>query len=53
MYQGMDIFWAQPMEHLGDVGQMKACFSPFGDIVNLDLIGSRFAPNMQLAHKLF
>jgi hypothetical protein len=29
-------FWPHPMELLGDVGQMEACFSLFGDNVNLD-----------------
>ena len=28
-------FWAQPLEQLGEVGQMEACFGPFGDTVNL------------------
>jgi hypothetical protein len=28
------LFWAYPMELLGNVGQMEACFSPFGDCVN-------------------
>jgi len=28
-------FWAQPLEQLGEVGQMEACFDPFGDTVNL------------------
>jgi hypothetical protein len=27
--------WAYPMELLGDVGQPKARFGPFGDNVNL------------------
>jgi hypothetical protein len=27
-------FWPQQMELLGDVGQMEACLSLFGDIVN-------------------
>jgi hypothetical protein len=26
------------MVHLGDVGQVEACFGPFGDSVNLDTI---------------
>jgi hypothetical protein len=30
--------WAQPMVHLRDVGQVEACFGPFGDSVNLDTI---------------
>jgi hypothetical protein len=30
-------FWPQPMELLGDIGQMKAHFSLFGDNVNLDV----------------
>jgi hypothetical protein len=29
-------FWPHPMELLGDVGQMEACYSLFGDNVNLD-----------------
>jgi hypothetical protein len=29
-------FWAQPLEVLGDVGQMEARFSLFGDNVNLN-----------------
>jgi hypothetical protein len=28
-------FWALLMELLGDVGQVEACFSTFGDSVNL------------------
>jgi hypothetical protein len=27
--------WAHPMVLLGDVGQVEACFGPFGDSVNL------------------
>jgi hypothetical protein len=30
-------FWAQPMELLGDVGQLEARFSPLGDGVNLGI----------------
>jgi hypothetical protein len=33
--QAWKSFWAHPMVHLGDVGQGKACFGPFGDSVNL------------------
>jgi hypothetical protein len=33
---GMETFWACRMELLGNVGQMEARFSPFGDCVNLD-----------------
>jgi hypothetical protein len=29
-------FWSHPMELLGDVGQMEARFSLFGDNVNQD-----------------
>jgi hypothetical protein len=28
--------WVQPMVHLGDMGQVEACFGPFEDSVNLD-----------------
>jgi hypothetical protein len=28
-------FWAHPRELLGDMGQVKARFGPFGDNVNL------------------
>jgi hypothetical protein len=28
-------FWAHLVDLLGDVGQVKACFSPLGDAVNL------------------
>jgi hypothetical protein len=27
-------FWPHPMDMVGDVGQMKAHFSPFGNSVN-------------------
>jgi hypothetical protein len=30
-------FSPHPMELLGDMGQMEACFSLFGDNVNLDM----------------
>jgi hypothetical protein len=36
MQQAWKSFWAQPVEVLGDVGQMKAHFSLFGDSINLD-----------------
>jgi hypothetical protein len=29
-------FWVYPMELFGNMGQMEARFSPFGDYVNLD-----------------
>jgi hypothetical protein len=29
-------FWAHPMELLGDIGEIEAHFSMFGDSVNLD-----------------
>jgi hypothetical protein len=29
-------FWVYPMELLGNMGQMEACFGPFGNCVNLD-----------------
>jgi hypothetical protein len=29
-------FWAHPMELLGDLGQIEACFGSFGDSANLD-----------------
>jgi hypothetical protein len=32
---GVEIFWAHPMVHLGDVGKVEARFGPFGDSVNL------------------
>jgi hypothetical protein len=28
-------FWAHSMVLLGDVGQVEACFGPFGESVNL------------------
>jgi hypothetical protein len=28
---GMEIFWPHVMDPLGDVGEMKAHFGPFGD----------------------
>jgi hypothetical protein len=31
----MEIILAHPMELLGDIGQVEACFGPFGDSVNL------------------
>ena len=31
------IIGVHPMELLGDVGQIEACFGPFGDSVNLNL----------------
>jgi hypothetical protein len=30
------LFWAHLMEPLGDLGQIEACFSLFGDSANLD-----------------
>ena len=33
------------------MGQVEACFSPFGDSVSLSKIGARFAPNAPLDHK--
>jgi hypothetical protein len=30
------LFWAYPMEVQGNVGQMEACFSPFGGSIILD-----------------
>jgi hypothetical protein len=36
------------MDLLGGVGQMKACFGPFGDSVNKHAIkGAWFAPNVK------
>jgi hypothetical protein len=32
---GIKIILTHPMVILGDVGQVKACFGPFGDSVNL------------------
>jgi hypothetical protein len=32
---GSEIILTHPMVLLGDVGQVEACFSPFGDSVNL------------------
>jgi hypothetical protein len=29
-------FWVHSMELLGDVGQVKAHFGPYGDNINLD-----------------
>jgi hypothetical protein len=40
-------FWPHPMELLGDIGQIEACFDLFGDNVNLDPRGALFALNMQ------
>ena len=33
---GSKSFWTHTMVLLRDVGQVEACFSPFGDSVNLD-----------------
>jgi hypothetical protein len=33
---GIEIFLANPMDLLGNVGQTEARFGPFGDSVNLD-----------------
>jgi hypothetical protein len=41
----MEFFWSHPMDPLGDVGEMKARFGPFGDSGSLH--GARLAPNMQ------
>jgi hypothetical protein len=32
---GLEIILGTPIVLLGDVGQVKACFGPFGDSVNL------------------
>jgi hypothetical protein len=32
---GMEIILTHPMVLLGDMGQVKACFGPLGDSVNL------------------
>jgi hypothetical protein len=32
---GLEIILAHPMVILGDVGQVEACFDPFGESVNL------------------
>jgi hypothetical protein len=34
--QAWKSFWAHPMELLGDIGQLDARFSLFGDSVTLD-----------------
>jgi hypothetical protein len=35
------------MEHLGDVGQVEACFDPFGDSVSL---GARYVHGLGLTY---
>jgi hypothetical protein len=32
----LKLFWTHPMELLGHMAQMEACFGPFGDSANLD-----------------
>jgi hypothetical protein len=44
--QARKSFWAHPMELLGDMGQVKARFGPFGDSVNLDVICARIGTNI-------
>jgi hypothetical protein len=40
-------FWAQPMDLLVDVVEMKGHFAPFRDSVNLRcMIGAQFVPNI-------
>jgi hypothetical protein len=34
--QAQKLFWAHPMELVGDVGQVEAGFNLFGDSVNLN-----------------
>jgi hypothetical protein len=48
---GLKSFWTHPMVHQGDMGQAKAHFDPFGDILIWCKIGARFSTNVPLAWK--
>jgi hypothetical protein len=37
--QAQKLFWMHTMEPLGDVGQVKSCFGPFEDCVNISPFG--------------
>jgi hypothetical protein len=48
---GLEIIWTDSMVLLGDVAQVEARFSPFGESANL--IGVRFEWNIPQAQKSF
>jgi hypothetical protein len=37
-HEGWKSFWAHLMEHLGDVGHVKSCISPFGNSVSVGVM---------------